>query len=65
MTETELETIVKEAVKAKTGLEVGSVTFNVGIRSVGYGMNEQDVHYFESATVSFKPGQDIKAGEFK
>ena len=63
MSESELEVIIKEAVKAKTGLEVESVTFDFGTRCVGYGPTEHDEAYFGGATVTFKPGQDIAAGK--
>lgn len=61
MSESELETIIKEAVKAKTGLDVAAVTFEVGTRCTGYGMNERDEHYFAGATIMFASGQTIKA----
>jgi hypothetical protein len=63
VSESELEAIIKEAVKAKTGLEVASVSFDIGTRCTGYGMNERDETYFGGATVTFKSGQDIAAGK--
>jgi hypothetical protein len=62
LSETELENIIKEAIKTKTGLEVQSITFDIGTRCVGYGQGERDESYFGGATVTFKAEQDIKAG---
>ena len=63
MSESELEAIIKDAVKAKTGLEVSTVTFDIGTRITGYGMSERDEAYFGGATVTFKAGQDITASK--
>ncbi len=61
VSETEIEDIIKQAVESKTGLKVSSVSFKVGNRSVGYGMSERDESYFGGATITFEPGQTIKA----
>jgi len=61
--EVELEAIIMDAVKKKTGLEVLSVSFNIGTRSVGYGTSEHDEHYFEGAIVTFANGQTIKSAK--
>lgn len=60
LSETEIETLIKEAVQANTGLKVASVSFNVGQRTTGYGMSETTTPYFEGATVTFEEDRFIK-----
>lgn len=65
LNETALETLIKDAVHAKTGLKVASVSFNIGSRITGYGMNETSEHYFEDVVVTFENGQDIRHNDIE
>ena len=63
MSEAELESIVKAAVKAKTHLDVAAVTFDYATRTTGYGQGEHDEVYFKGATIIFASGQEIKSAK--
>jgi hypothetical protein len=62
LTETELVTIIKEAVFEKTGLKVSTVSFDIVQCSIGYGVNESTTYVFDGATVHFDKDQDIQKG---
>ena len=64
MDEAELEQLIKDAIWLKMSLNVESISFDIGTRTVGYGQAERDERYFKGATVTFCPGQNIgKAGD--
>ncbi len=54
ISETDLEAMIKKTVLDQSGLKVRSVTFNIGQRTTGYGMNETTTYYFEGATILFE-----------
>ena len=63
LSETELENLIKESVHAKTGIKVASVSFDIGQRTTGYGMNESTDYHFEGATILFENNQEIRYKE--
>jgi hypothetical protein len=60
----ELEQLIKEAIWLRMSLAVESISFDIGVQTVGYGQAERDERYFKGATITFAPGQNIgKAGD--
>lgn len=51
----ELEKLVKEAVEKQFGKTAANITFNMEMRSTGYGMNERDEEVFTGVTVKLVP----------
>lgn len=60
LSETEIATILKDAIELQTGMKVDNISFNVSMRSTGYGMAERDEPYFGGAVVNFAKGQELK-----
>ena len=55
LSEDDLKNIVKKFIEETVGYDITmNISFNIGKKTVGYGMNEHPVEYFEGCTIQYK-----------